>query len=243
MIVHDRESFFPGLSATQSVDNQIESDCQRFFIFKTKSIKQRLLNQRQPTGTTGDSSLLRVDNSGGHCELWDCIFSNVDELIDLATADGVQLREPGQVLVELLSKSAPIFIAVACKSGEPVGFERPPPEKDHRTFMHEIHHSGINGDTSRFERSDGCGRDIEANEMNADIAIQIEGLKDRQPGGERAIEGVNKHVDRLARMFGKRLVNGLAVEVGPVNVAFKLNVICCLSHSCDDLHRKLTAIY
>ena len=44
-------------------------------------------------------------------------------------------------------------------------------------------------------------------------------------------------------MFGKRLVNGLTVEVGPTEIAFKLDVICCLSYSCDDLYRKLTAIY
>lgn len=45
-------------------------------------------------------------------------------------------------------------------------------------------------------------------------------------------------------MFGKSLVNGLAVEVGHADLVFELDVICCLSHSCDDLRfRKLTAIY
>lgn len=45
-------------------------------------------------------------------------------------------------------------------------------------------------------------------------------------------------------MFGKSLVNGLAAEVGPADLVFELDVICCLSHSCDDLRfRKLTAIY
>lgn len=50
-------------------------------------------------------------------------------------------------------------------------------------------------------------------------------------------------VDRLARMFGKRLVNGLTVEVGASDVAFEGYVISGFGHGGFELHRKLTAIY
>ena len=33
-------------------------------------------------------------------------------------------------------------------------------------------------------RTDGCGRGIEADEVDADISVLLEGRRDRHPGGE-----------------------------------------------------------
>ena len=91
--------------------------------------------------------------------------------------------------------------------------------------MDEIHAAGINGDVGRTERSDGCGRSIESHEMHIDIAVVAESSGDRQTGGERAAEAVDKPVDLRTLIFGKILVNGRAVEVVPSHVAFKRDVV------------------
>ncbi len=78
--------------------------------------------------------------------------------------------------------------------------------------------------------------------MHIDIAVILEGSGDRQAGGERAAEAVNKHVHLLALVVGKCPVNGVAVEVLASDIAFESDVVCCLGHGCDVLHRKLTAI-
>lgn len=78
-------------------------------------------------------------------------------------------------------------------------------EQIHRAFEDEIHSPGINADVIRYERSYGCAKSIEIDEVDTDIAVVYERGRDLQTGGEQAAEGVNKHVDRLARMFGKCL--------------------------------------
>ncbi len=108
--------------------------------------------------------------------------------------------------------------------------------------MHKVHGSCINGNVCRAERSDGCGGGIEADEMHGDITVVAERCGDREAGGERAAEGVDKHVDLLAVVLGKCPVNFGAVEVLAPNVAFESDVVCCLGHGCDVLHRKTTAI-
>lgn len=59
----------------------------------------------------------------------------------------------------------------------------------------------VDGDVSRAERSDGCGGRIEAHEMHIDIAVVLEGSGDRQIGGERPTEVVDKDVDMLTLVF------------------------------------------
>ena len=51
---------------------------------------------------------------------------------------------------------------------------------------------------SRAERSDGCGRSIESDEMHIDLAVIFESSRDRQAGGKRTAEAVNKHIHLLA---------------------------------------------
>ena len=57
--------------------------------------------------------------------------------------------------------------------------------------------------------------------MHIDIAVVLECSGDRQAGGERTAEAVNKHVDLLALVLGKFLVNGSAVEVIASDVPFQ----------------------
>ena len=64
--------------------------------------------------------------------------------------------------------------------------------------MHEIHSPRVNGNMSRAERSDGCVRSIESDEMHIDLAVIIESSGDRQAGGERTAEAVDKHIHFLA---------------------------------------------
>lgn len=87
--------------------------------------------------------------------------------------------------------------------------------------MHEIHGPGIDGDVGRAERGDGCGRSIETHEMHIDIAVVAEGSGDRQAGGERTAEAVDKDVDLLALVLGEFAVNGRAVEVVASDVTFE----------------------
>lgn len=94
--------------------------------------------------------------------------------------------------------------------------------------MHEVHGPGIDGDVGRAERSDGCGRGIETHEMHIDIAVVAEGSGDRQAGGERPAEAVDKYVYLLALVFGKLAVNGRAVEVIASDVAFERDMVCGL---------------
>lgn len=54
------------------------------------------------------------------------------------------------------------------------------------------------------------------------------------------IKGIDKHVGLLAVVFGEFTVNSSAVEVATSDVAFESFVICGFSHSCDELHRKIT---
>lgn len=96
-----------------------------------------------------------------------------------------------------------------------------PLEESHRTLMHEIHSPCVNGNVSRTERSDGCGGSIESDEMHIYLAVIAEGGGDRQAGGERPTEGVDKHVYLLALEFGKGFVNRRAVEVVASDVAFQ----------------------
>ena len=70
-------------------------------------------------------------------------------------------------------------------------------------------------------------------------AMVAESSGDRQPGGERAAEAVDKPVDLLTLIFGKFLVNGRAVEVVPSDVAFKRNVICGFRHGKTNFATKL----
>ena len=64
--------------------------------------------------------------------------------------------------------------------------------------------------------------------MHIDIAVVAEGCGDRQAGGERTAEAVDKDVDGLTLVLGKLLVNGRAIEVVPSDVAFKRDVVCGL---------------
>ena len=105
--------------------------------------------------------------------------------------------------------------------------------------MHEVHSAGINGDVSRAERSDGSGGSIETHEMHIDIAVVTEGGRDRQAGSEGTAEAVNKHVDLLAIVLDKLLVNGSTFEVIPSDVAFELNVVCGFRHGKTNFATKL----
>ena len=96
--------------------------------------------------------------------------------------------------------------------------------------MDEIHTSGINGDVGRTERSDGCGRSIESDEMHRHISVVAEGGRDGEAGSERATERVDKDVDALALVFGKHGIKVATVEVEAPDVAFERNVICGLRH-------------
>ena len=87
--------------------------------------------------------------------------------------------------------------------------------------MHQVHSPGVNGDVSRAERSDGCGRSLESHEMHIDIAVVLEGCGDRQAGCEGASEAVDKDVDLLSLVLGEFAVNGRAVEVVASDVAFE----------------------
>ncbi len=51
---------------------------------------------------------------------------------------------------------------------------------------------------------------------------------DREAGGERAAEGVDKHVDLLAVVVSEYPVNGVAVEVRASDVAFESDVYAVL---------------
>lgn len=99
-----------------------------------------------------------------------------------------------------------------------------------RTLVDEVHSVLVNGDMSRAERSDGCGGSIHADEVNADLAVVLESCGDRQAGGERPAEAVNKHVCLLALVLGEGGVNGGAVEVETSDVAFERDVICGFCH-------------
>lgn len=96
--------------------------------------------------------------------------------------------------------------------------------------MHEIHSPCVNGDVSRAERSDGCGGRIESDEMHIDLAVIAEGSGDRQAGGERPAEAVDKHVYLLTLVLSEGGVNGGAVEVIASDVAFERDVICGFCH-------------
>ena len=94
--------------------------------------------------------------------------------------------------------------------------------------MHEVHCSGVHRDVSRAQRGNSGGGSIEAHEMHIDIAVVLEGCGDRQAGGERTAEAVNKDVDLLTLVLGKLLVNGRAVEVVTSDVTFQCDVVCGL---------------
>ncbi len=87
--------------------------------------------------------------------------------------------------------------------------------------MHKVHGSCINGDMRRTERSDCCGGSIESDKMHVDIAVVAERCGNGEAGGERASEGIDKHIDLFAVVLGKLAVNGSAVEVVPSDVAFQ----------------------
>ena len=63
--------------------------------------------------------------------------------------------------------------------------------------MNALHSTCINGDVSRAERSDGCGKCIKSDEMRIDLAEIFESSGDRQAGGGRTAEAVNKHINSL----------------------------------------------
>ena len=76
--------------------------------------------------------------------------------------------------------------------------------------------------------------------MNADFAVVLEGGGDRQAGGERTAEAVDKDVDLLALVLGKLLVNGSAVEVVASDVAFERYIVSGLRYNLVDLHHEVT---
>ena len=61
--------------------------------------------------------------------------------------------------------------------------------------------------------------------MHIDIAVVLEGCGDRQAGGERTAEAVDKDVDLLALVLGEFAVNCRAVEVIASDVAFRYAVL------------------
>ena len=105
-----------------------------------------------------------------------------------------------------------------------------PLEESHRTLMHEIHSPRVNGNVSRAERSDGCGGSVESDEMHIDFAMILEGGGDRQAGGERTAEAVDKHIYLLALVFGEGFVNRRAVEVITSDVTFQGYVVSDIRH-------------
>lgn len=56
--------------------------------------------------------------------------------------------------------------------------------------------------------------------MQIDTAVVLEGCGDRQAGGERSAEVVDKNVDLLAFVLGKLAINGRAVEIVVSDVTF-----------------------
>ena len=64
--------------------------------------------------------------------------------------------------------------------------------------------------------------------MHIDIAVVLEGCGDREAGGERASETVDKDVDLLSLVLGEFAVNGRAVEVVASDVAFERDMVCGL---------------
>ena len=122
------------------------------------------------------------------------------------------------------------FVERSNERRELVAVETAPLEESHRTLVDEIHSTGINGDVSRAERSDGCGRSIKSDEMHIDLAVVFESSGYRQAGGEGTAEAVDKHIHLLALVFGKILVNLWAVEVIASDVAFKRYVVSYIRH-------------
>ena len=57
--------------------------------------------------------------------------------------------------------------------------------------------------------------------MHIDIAVVLEGCGDRQVGGERPAEAVDKDVDLLALVLGEFAVDSGAVEVVASDVTFE----------------------
>ena len=66
--------------------------------------------------------------------------------------------------------------------------------------------------------------------MHIDLAVVLEGGGDRQAGGERTAEAVDKHIHLLALEFGEGFVNRRAVEVIASDVAFKRYVVSDIRH-------------
>ena len=145
-------------------------------------------------------------------------FHQGEKVFRLAlAARGVEL---GAVQVELVEVGLD-FLTVGDERCELVAVKAAPLEESHRAFMHKVHGPGIDGDTGRAERSDGCGGSIEAHEMHIDIAVVFEGCGDRQAGGEGPAEAVDKDVDLLSLVLGEFAVNGRAVEVVSSDVSFE----------------------
>ena len=105
--------------------------------------------------------------------------------------------------------------------------------------MHQIHSPGVNGDVSRADPSDVSSRSLQADEIHIDNAELLEGSGDRQAGGEGTAEAVDKHVDLLALVLGKLLVNGDTDEVITSDVAFELNIIGRFRHGIINFATKL----
>lgn len=80
---------------------------------------------------------------------------------------------------------------------------------------------GVDGNVSRAELSDGCGRSIETHEMHFDIAVVLERDGNRQTGGNRGAEAFGKYVDLLSLVLGEFAVNNRAVEVAASDLSFE----------------------
>lgn len=76
------------------------------------------------------------------------------------------------------------------------------------------------------KRSDGCSRGVQSDEVDGNIAVIAERRGDRQAGGERTAEAVDKDIDTLTLVLGEGRVNGLSVEVGASDVTFERDVVC-----------------
>ena len=64
--------------------------------------------------------------------------------------------------------------------------------------------------------------------MQIDTAVVLEGCGDRQAGGERSAEVVDKDVDLLAFVLGKLAINGRAVEIVVSDVTFSMMLYAVL---------------
>lgn len=159
-------------------------------------------------------------------------FHQGEQVLRLTLAPGG--IELGHIEVELV-KVGLNLLTVGDKCSELVGVETAPLKERHRALMHEVHSPGIHRDMGGTERSDGGGRGIETHEMHGDIAVVLERSGDRQAGGERAAEAVDKDIDALTLVCCEGCVNGLAVEVRASDVPFEGDVVCGFGHRKSNL--------